>query len=764
VEVRRREGAVEVETPRLRLRVELGELRFELARSDGRVRLARCYPRLRSAGRSVPAGRAELESAGPVDTPIGPATRLRLRAATDAAVELELELDVSEHEPGVVARLIARNAGDAPLAVESLELECTGIELPGDPSSLRFYRMGYQSWSPAARLPLRGRDARPRPGVLGRMHFGPYTPRARRGQHVSDFATTVGAEGEQRLTLGFLSHHVSLTHVAARHARGRVETLVAASTGEGVPVAAGETYAGERLWLGLDDAYSDGLAVWAERAGREMQAPVPAPVGSGWCSWYHYFTGVRSSDIEENVRRLGDYRGVLDVVQIDDGFQARVGDWLEPDADFPGGVAPLAAVIRDAGFGAGLWLAPFLASRSSKLAANHPEWLLRDGRGRPVFALVHTQWHGRWIHALDPTHPEVISWLGDLVRSVRRMGFDYLKLDFLYAGALAGARHDPGARSAEAYRRGLASLRDALGDDGFLVGCGAPLGPSIGLVDAMRIGPDVAPHWGGGWVDRVLGVRAGPSARNSIHNVLARSALHQRLWQNDPDCVLLRDDDTRLSAREVESVAGAVAISGGLVVASDDMARVGPERAELLARLLPPLGDAPQASAPSEGGEGEVPDELWQRLPDAAVLLYRVNLGARPLGRGVDPAHYGLDGPVRVYDVMGDADMGGRDGPFELEPLAPRQSMLLRLTPLDGRLRVVGSSLHVSGGSLGTASLEPAGEGRGRLELRLPGGRAGRVLLAFPGQTPVPVRVIFQDRLELEVLDQGVVQRPDMAD
>jgi alpha-galactosidase len=325
-------------------------------------------------------------------------------------------------------------------------------------------------------------------------------------------------------------------------------------------------------------------------------------------------------------------------------------------------------------------------------------------------------------------------------------------------------RRDPGARSAEAYRRGLASMRDALGDDGFLVGCGAPLGPSIGLVDAMRIGPDVAPHWGGGWVDRVLGVRAGPSARNSIHNVLARSALHQRLWQNDPDCVLLRDDDTRLSATEVESVAGAVAISGGLVVASDDMARVGPERAELLARLLPPLGDAPQASAPSEGGGGEVPDELWQRLADGAVLLYRVNLGARPLGRGVDPERYGLDGPVRVYDVMGDADMGSRDGPFELEPLAPRESMLVRLTPLDGRLRVVGSSLHVSGGSLETASLEYAGEGRGRLELRLPGGRAGRVLLAFPGQTPVPVRVIFQDRLELEVLDQGVVQRPDMAD
>ena len=45
-------------------------------------------------------------------------------------------------------------------------------------------------------------------------------------------------------------------------------------------------------------------------------------------------------------------------------------------------------------------------------------------------------------------------------------------------------------------RAGFEAVRRGAGDDTFLLGCGAPLGPTIGVVDGMRIGPDVAPWWG----------------------------------------------------------------------------------------------------------------------------------------------------------------------------------------------------------------------------------------------------------------------------
>ena len=44
-------------------------------------------------------------------------------------------------------------------------------------------------------------------------------------------------------------------------------------------------------------------------------------------------------------------------------------------------------------------------------------------------------------------------------------------------------------------RAGYDAIRRGAGDDAFILGCGAPLGTCIGVVDGMRIGPDVAPSW-----------------------------------------------------------------------------------------------------------------------------------------------------------------------------------------------------------------------------------------------------------------------------
>jgi len=45
----------------------------------------------------------------------------------------------------------------------------------------------------------------------------------------------------------------------------------------------------------------------------------------------------------------------------------------------------------------------------------------------------------------------------------------------------------------QAYREGLNVIRKAVGKS-FILGCGAPLLPSAGLVDGMRIGEDTAPY------------------------------------------------------------------------------------------------------------------------------------------------------------------------------------------------------------------------------------------------------------------------------
>jgi len=226
-----------------------------------------------------------------------------------------------------------------------------------------------------------------------------------------------------------------------------IARLSARSALEGAPLAVGASVASERLLVAIAAPVESGLALWAERAGREMAAPVPARSPSGWCSWYRFGTKVSAGDVRRNVRALRELRVPLDVVQIDDGFQSMIGDWLTPAAGFPDGLAPLAREIRAEGCRPGLWLAPFIVSRRARLAREKPEWLVRDARGRPLTALWNPAWKGKRCYALDATHPGVEAWLEALGREVRALGFDYLKLDFLFAGALAGVRHDPGVSS-----------------------------------------------------------------------------------------------------------------------------------------------------------------------------------------------------------------------------------------------------------------------------------------------------------------------------
>ena len=48
--------------------------------------------------------------------------------------------------------------------------------------------------------------------------------------------------------------------------------------------------------------------------------------------------------------------------------------------------------LTDEGFDAGIWWAPFLASSTSRVAAEHPDWLMRDRRGRPIPGLPNPRW------------------------------------------------------------------------------------------------------------------------------------------------------------------------------------------------------------------------------------------------------------------------------------------------------------------------------------------------------------------------------------
>jgi len=260
-----------------------------------------------------------------------------------------------------------------------------------------------------------------------------------------------------------------------------------------------------------------------------------------WCSWYSFYTTITEEFIHRALQDLEGYE--FDVFQVDDGWQERVGDW-QPNTKFPAGMSDLAQRIHASGRKAGLWLAPFIALPSSRLFQQHPDWFLRTEDGG--YAKAGFNW-GESLMALDTSHPEALAWLTGLMKQVRAWGYDYVKLDFLYAAALPGKRFANLGREA-AYRQGLQTLRQALGD-AYLLTCGAPVLPSLGLCDAMRVSTDVSGEWET-YRDAVLWQNP---TTGGTRNAL-RSTLH-RLWlaplvHPDPDVAYFRSEESHLSPQQ----------------------------------------------------------------------------------------------------------------------------------------------------------------------------------------------------------------------
>lgn len=315
------------------------------------------------------------------------------------------------------------------------------------------------------------------------------------------------------------------------------------------------------------------LARWAEnfaRAAGVGEIRVPPTL---WCSWYHYLTRVTEADIDENLLAIEELDLAIDVVQIDDGYQAELGDWLELSERFRC-LRDVVARIHDRGRRAGIWVAPFLVGHKSEVFRDHQDWLL-DG------ASAGYGWE-QDLAALDAASPGGEGYLRRVFETLAGVGFDFYKLDFVYAGALPGPRaHE--LTGVQAYRHGLQVIRESVCPGAYVLGCGAPILPSVGLVDAMRVSPDISHH-----VEPSDGDQSQPSQRAATRNGQARVWMHGRFWVNDPDCLI-----AATSMQDRERWAEHVAAYGGLRASSDRLRELDEWGLQTTRELLRPVPATP---------------------------------------------------------------------------------------------------------------------------------------------------------------------------
>ena len=631
-----------------------------------------------------------------IDSPHGPLTVLTVTLAprlsrTSAAGEaqgwgLRTEFAVPQNLPYLLLRLTLRNTGNKPLMLHSLDLTAVGpqfglnsgsgisnlvgaapayfapgaLRLHASPGDQTFFSNGYQSWSFAGALHATDRQPASILGLFGDpQHFNLVTPRPRqRGHFTSEmFGFLADREHHTALLAGFLSQREQFGVVEAR-LNSLSPSLRLTAQCDDVTLAPGAERITDWAYLqfiALGD--SDPFCEYVEAVARENNARVPPHTPVGWCSWYHYFDKITEQDFTRNLDAIVRERErlPLDFVQLDDGFQSAVGDWFTTNAKFPSGLRAVADKIRAHAQTPGLWLAPYIAWDSSALVREHPDWFLKSPH-RFSFnrhASAGYNWF-KWTYGLDPTHPEARDHIRRLIHTaVHEWGFPYLKLDFLFAAALPARRHDPSLTRAQVMRLALQDIRETAGPETFILACGCPLGSAIGLVDGMRISADVAPDWNPQlfhpFFEPLLHHEMDlPSARNAIRNTLTRSAFHRRWWLNDPDCLLARDHDTRLSETQICALATVIALSGGMFLVSDDMTRLNPERQRYIAPLMPVLN---VTALPHRLLDAAMPDLLTLPLSNSTgdwLVVGLFNWDDEPRDLTLDLAALGL-APVDYF-------------------------------------------------------------------------------------------------------------------
>lgn len=451
------------------------------------------------------------------------------------------------------------------------------------PDGCRVFANGYQSWTDSMEYPKNAKQYSPAPmmrkfiygNVAARMGFSRsgdyafYKPSHAAGRFYG-FSYGYVREGEKLTLVGSLDDSNGYTIIDFDTVNSKICLTLDL---EGRKLESGDNVLCKTALIkgGYDEVFDKYFALIGVKCR-------PCPLKKGYTTWYNYYSDIDSDIISRDLDALAACECKTDVFQIDDGYQKAIGDWLDikpgffsvlndklttdgkPAIDENSGMKPIADMIHSKGMAAGIWLAPFAVSPLSEVFKKHPDWILKNGKGKPCRA--GSNWGG--FYALDIYNEEVRAHLKDVFDTVLNVwGFDLVKLDFLYAAAFMPFK---GRCRARIMYDAMDLLRECVGDK-LILGCGVPLMPAFGKVDYCRIGSDISLDWN----KKDYDVREGVSTSHAIANSAFRRHLDGRAFGNDPDVFLLRNGNIDMTFKQKTTLAEINKLFGSVLFTSDNV-------------------------------------------------------------------------------------------------------------------------------------------------------------------------------------------------
>ncbi|MHA1147344.1 MAG: glycoside hydrolase family 36 protein [Promethearchaeota archaeon] len=490
----------------------------------------------------------------------------------------------------------------SPLTIKNDELWLSGLQNPTDLKKISWFKNGWQSWSPC-RVFFGTQKDRKGPPIKMIQRDLDNQDYAIKGRFYSEFCTVISdINTKNSFILGFLTFKNQLSRFILDFKKSsKLKLFTAICCMDGVNFSSSNIDSSEELFVCFKPKNLGyyGLIDYAKRVRDFIEETRITEVPVGWCSWYYYYTKINQEEIIKNLDFFNKYKNELpiDFMQLDDGYQKAIGDFNIINEKFSNGLDQLFLKINNANFRGGIWTGPFFAVKKSKIFQEHPDWFLRKNGSKKLLKALFN-W-GAFEYSLDLTNPEVLNHIKglftDLLYALQdkskrdRSLIDFFKIDFIYSAIpLDGDFKNKNYTRAQILHLAVKTIRDAIGEESFLLGCGAPLGPCIGIVDAMRIGTDTAPYWK--LVDS-LGEKfafSAPSLKRALLPILFRSFMHKYFWINDPDCLMIRRTNTKLNKDEINLQITLFGLSGGQILISDDMTQLNKDEINDAKLVIPP--------------------------------------------------------------------------------------------------------------------------------------------------------------------------------
>lgn len=438
------------------------------------------------------------------------------------------------------------------IKIVSCRMELDDSLKPGE----KFFSNGYQSWTRSRELSFFQKT--PKMGILGRTkkfedlyHFSAYgDSRFRKYRRHASYTLTYFRKGKHFRFYGSESEKNGYT---VFYLKGR--KLCAEKDDQGqVLEKETELFSIYKAEGSEDEVFDQYLKVLGH-------GPIQDDQVFGYTSWYRHYEDISEEKILTDLENLKKTGLPFTLFQIDDGYEAKVGDWKKYKPSFPNGLAGIYKKIAEAGFVPGIWLAPFCAQKDSDLVKEHPEYLLRDEKGNPIY--MGANWNGTY--ALDFHNEGLKRYLHEVFQYYISLGVKVFKLDFLYACTLA--LHEDETRGG-LMEEAMEWIRGEL-QGCKILGCGVPLSAAFFNVDYCRISMDVSQKWNDAWYMRFFHPEHN-STKYAITNIRVRAPFNRRFFLNDPDVVFLHG--TEMSPKQKEKLFEAAKKYGGVHLTSDDFA------------------------------------------------------------------------------------------------------------------------------------------------------------------------------------------------